>query len=71
MDMVSFGSLGESCQRIDAAQRVEDTWSNFVSAQGDNKNVKDWLRRWQEIANADAEPANDMDDFLTKYGKGI
>lgn len=69
MDLLSFRSLYDSCERLEAARQVDDVWRGFVAAQGTGKDVQTWQKdRWGHVL----EPAgNGLSDFLAKHGKGI
>lgn len=71
MDLLSFASLCESCDRLDASSKLEGLWTSFVAAQGDNDNVKEWSKKWQDLLGQPEDDSSGQDDFLARHGKGI
>lgn len=71
MDLISFRALRDGSNRVAAANKVENAWTNMLSAQGDSKAMKKWLDPFVELLKTPTSAAKDAASFLKKYGKGI
>lgn len=71
MDLLSFESLYDSCDRLQAAQRGELLYLYQVSAHGEKKHMNEWLDHNMPDSIKASNPSNDLNKFLSLHGKGI
>lgn len=51
LDLLTFNALFESVVRIEASQKIQDVYSMHVAAQGESKNVEEWVKKnWSKQA---------------------
>lgn len=69
LDLESFASLHESCERIDAKKSIEEGWRQMIAAQGQHKMMKDWLDRFEQLLR-DGKQNDDVSRFIRDVGGG-
>jgi hypothetical protein len=71
LDLLTFDALLSSVMRVTYTQRTEQAWTAMVAAQGTQKSMEGWLKRWAKITKMDKETKKGLAEFLGEFGGGF
>lgn len=69
LDVVTFNALVVGVVRVEYRDKAESAWTAMIAAQGKEKDMRKWLRQWEEAAGT--KKSGTASDFLRDFGRGI
>lgn len=69
MDVLSFDAFARSLARVKAADRLEETWGNFIGSQCTKENVQQWTKeRFLQVLEVESSARKTGADFVKDLG---